>query len=214
MATNQTEAGGKTGRQRRKIKNLLINKKFQLKYTLIVVVLAVIIATILGILVYREATQSTEMLKNDIVKQLGTERGKHLLADVEAGDRRTAMYLFLFLGILVVCLMGLGIYVTHKVAGPLFKMSKYLQEIAKGKLCNTYPLRKGDDLQEFYETFQGMMNYLRSKEESENGQISEVIAKVDGQINSGKLSEEQIATFKEVQERLTNLRASKQECLE
>ena len=58
------------------------------------------------------------------------------------------------------------------------------------------------------------MNYLRSKEESENGQISEVIAKVDGQINSGKLSEEQIATFKEVQEGLTNLRASKQECLE
>ncbi len=57
------------------------------------------------------------------------------------------------LTLLVVLIGLLGIYFTHKVAGPVFKMKQLLKQVAQGKL--NFPrrgLRKGDELQHFFES--------------------------------------------------------------
>jgi nitrogen fixation/metabolism regulation signal transduction histidine kinase len=56
----------------------------------------------------------------------------------------------------VLLAFGLGVYgilMTHKVAGPLFKVSLYLEKMKNGRLDKVYNLRKGDQLVEFYEHF-------------------------------------------------------------
>jgi hypothetical protein len=53
-------------------------------------------------------------------------------------------------------MLGLGLYgikMTHKVAGPLFKVSLYLAKMRDGRFDKVYNLRKGDQLVEFYEHF-------------------------------------------------------------
>ncbi len=56
--------------------------------------------------------------------------------------------LFLVLGLAIH-----GLRMTHKVAGPLFKVGLYLDKLRKGTYDQVWNLRKGDQLMEFYEHF-------------------------------------------------------------
>jgi methyl-accepting chemotaxis protein len=70
---------------------------------------------------------------------------------------------------LLVVLIGLvGIFITHKVAGPIFKMKQLLKQVAQGKL--NFPrrgLRKGDELQHFFDEFLKMADDLKARQENE-----------------------------------------------
>ena len=55
--------------------------------------------------------------------------------------------------LLVLGLAAYGIKMTHKVAGPLFKVSLYLGKMRDGRYDKVYNLRKGDQLLEFYDHF-------------------------------------------------------------
>jgi hypothetical protein len=53
-------------------------------------------------------------------------------------------------------ILGLAIYgikMTHRVAGPLFKVSLYLSKMRAGRFDKVYNLRKGDQLVDFYDHF-------------------------------------------------------------
>jgi nitrogen fixation/metabolism regulation signal transduction histidine kinase len=67
--------------------------------------------------------------------------------------------------VLMVVLIGLfGIYFTHKVAGPIFKMGRLLKQVGEGNLRVEARLRRGDELQGFFETFAAMVSGLREFE--------------------------------------------------
>ncbi|MBI2395261.1 MAG: HAMP domain-containing protein [Deltaproteobacteria bacterium] len=70
--------------------------------------------------------------------------------------------------LLLVILLGLaGIVITHKVAGPIFKMKRLLKEVGEGKLVVPGRLRKGDELIEFFDVFATMVEKLRVRQERE-----------------------------------------------
>ena len=79
---------------------------------------------------------------------------------------------------LLVLLIGLlGVYITHKVAGPIFKMKQLLKQVGQGKL--DFPrrgLRKGDELQHFFDEFLKMADELKARQESEMASLDEGIA--------------------------------------
>jgi signal transduction histidine kinase len=65
----------------------------------------------------------------------------------------------------MVGLIGLlGIYFTHRVAGPVFKMTRLLEQVGSGNLCVDARLRRGDELQAFFDTFTQMVSGLRDFE--------------------------------------------------
>jgi len=56
----------------------------------------------------------------------------------------------------VLLMLGLAVYgikMTHKVAGPLFKVTLYLAKMKDGRYDKVWNLRKGDQLVDFYEHF-------------------------------------------------------------
>ena len=64
--------------------------------------------------------------------------------------------LWVLIGTGLLLMFGLAIYgikMTHKVAGPLFKVSLYLAKMRDGRFDKVYNLRKGDQLVDFYEHF-------------------------------------------------------------
>jgi hypothetical protein len=72
---------------------------------------------------------------------------------LEAGRRRI-LYVLIVTGLaLMIGLAVYGIKMTHKVAGPLFKVSLYLAKMRDGRYDKVWNLRKGDQLVDFYEHF-------------------------------------------------------------
>jgi hypothetical protein len=55
------------------------------------------------------------------------------------------------------------IFFSHKISGPLHVMTNYMKEFRKGACPNYRPLRKNDELLEFYEEFWETMNCVTKK---------------------------------------------------
>ena len=77
----------------------------------------------------------------------------------------------------MVVLIGLlGIYITHKVAGPVYKMTRLLKQVGEGNLHVDARLRKGDELRDFFETFTRMVGGLRAIEKRQLSEIEGALA--------------------------------------
>lgn len=94
---------------------------------------------------------------------------------------RDALALLLVVGILVlVAGIGVaGIVFTHKIAGPIFKMKRLLREVGEGKLILKERLRKGDELQHFFETFEQTVNRLRERQMEEIARIDSILVELE-----------------------------------
>jgi nitrogen fixation/metabolism regulation signal transduction histidine kinase len=79
------------------------------------------------------------------------------------------------LALMVVLIGLLGIYFTHKVAGPIFKMKRLLKQVGDGHLHVDARLRRGDELTDFFDTFTQMVEGLR---QMESKQLEDVEAAV------------------------------------
>lgn len=79
-----------------------------------------------------------------------------LTARLEGLERGRLRILWVMVGTGLLLVLGLAIYgikMTHKVAGPLFKVGLYLNKMKSGRFDKVYNLRKGDQLVDFYEHF-------------------------------------------------------------
>ena len=80
------------------------------------------------------------------------------------------------LSLLVVIMGILGIFVTHKIAGPIFKMKGLLGRVGAGQLNFRGGLRKGDELIHFFLAFQSMVDKLKARQQEEVSKIDAAIA--------------------------------------
>jgi len=72
---------------------------------------------------------------------------------IDDANRNIVLVLVLSGVLLTLGLAVFGIKMTHKVAGPLHKVTLYLAKLRDGRYDKVYDLRKGDQLVEFYEHF-------------------------------------------------------------
>jgi nitrogen fixation/metabolism regulation signal transduction histidine kinase len=79
-------------------------------------------------------------------------------------QRRVIVSLVGGLTLMVVAIGLFGIYFTHKVAGPVYKMKRLLKQVGDGNLQVEARLRKGDELQSFFDSFTRMVAGLRELE--------------------------------------------------
>jgi nitrogen fixation/metabolism regulation signal transduction histidine kinase len=96
-------------------------------------------------------------------------------------QERTLYEIFVALGVTVVLIGIMGIYVTHKVAGPVYKMKLLLRQVQDGKLkVPPGRLRKGDELQEFFDAFAAMVRELRARQQQEVDDLDAAITAARG----------------------------------
>jgi hypothetical protein len=80
---------------------------------------------------------------------------------------------------LVIGLALYGIKMTHRVAGPLFKVGLYLSKMRDGRFDKVYNLRKGDQLVDFYDQFKAAHGGIVAMQQGDIAQIAQVIAAAD-----------------------------------
>ena len=102
------------------------------------------------------------------------------LHDLARGRERILWVLIATGLLLVLGLAAYGIKMTHKVAGPLFKVSLYLAKMRDGRLDKVWNLRKGDQLVDFYEHFKTAHAGVVKLEHDDIAQVKAVIAAAEG----------------------------------
>lgn len=158
----------------RKISNYLIDKKLQLRYVIFVTALSAIICSTLGFLIWQQANEATNIIREqladspamaeEVIRSLKSEDQNLVLTMVGSG-----------IGIVVV-LSLLLVVMTHKVAGPLFKVTLYLNKMRDGRLDTVWPLRKGDMLQNFYNKFSAMHTAVKARHVETNETLKQFVA--------------------------------------
>lgn len=144
----------------------LVDRRFQLKYTVLLAGLGLVLALVPGIGAWQAHRQSLEIAVTD----------PFLRAAVEAGDRHL---LLVAIGIALAVSLALGLVglvVTHHVAGPIYVMSHYLSALAQGRYPRMRPLRRGDELKDFFQLFQRAVSVMRERE-SRHAAISEEVVR-------------------------------------
>jgi methyl-accepting chemotaxis protein len=188
------------GAPKRKLRNYLLDKRFQLKYTGMVVGVTLVVASILGALAYRESQGQTEAMQIQLAMQpdldpqavasleaFGKERDRQILAGILGG-----------ISALVLALGLTGIVVTHKMVGPAYKMRLLLAKVAAGHLRVDGSLRKGDELQDVFNAFNDMVNTLRARQADEIALLDDALAKAQ---NAGTPTEV-LTIFRQIRERM------------
>ncbi len=221
MTTSAPSAPAAPGpvKYKRSVKNYLIDSRFQLKYTAMIIGVALGISAVMGTFLYRtsqdvvhesqmvveESKKVSEVVKMNIAKDPVYSDNPELAAAFSAGasdsdkkieeqqrrvikQQETMLYALVGgLAAMVVLIGMLGIYFTHKVAGPIYKMKLLLKQVGEGKLSYQGKLRKGDELQDFFETFAAMVAQLRERQAREVAELSEAI---DGARKAGAAEDE------------------------
>jgi hypothetical protein len=113
----------------------------------------------------------------DLKKQAEELRAKAV--SMEEQQRIFLVGLWIMLTLLVVTIGVAGIIFTHKIAGPVFKMKRLLRQVGEGKLVLRERLRKGDELQHFFEAFEKMVEALREHQKGEIAKVDAIIEKLD-----------------------------------
>ncbi|HUU01218.1 MAG TPA: hypothetical protein VM425_07265 [Myxococcota bacterium] len=165
-----------SGKPQRKMRNFLLDKRFQLKYTLAVVLVSSAISAGLGYFLYQAHRESSQVASLDDPDLDGA-----LSAELRTEDRKVLFFLFTFLGGLVLALSAVGIVATHKIAGPAYAMRRKLSEIADGKLPIIHELRRGDELKAVAEELRRMAGALREREEHDVRDLSAIASGLEQQ---------------------------------
>jgi hypothetical protein len=106
---------------------------------------------------------------------------------IRAQQRTMLITLTTALTLLVVLIGFAGILVTHKVAGPIFKMKRQIREVGEGHLRIPNKLRRGDELVDFFEAFETMVINLRSRQQGEIDKLEKAIAALEPKAEPGEL---------------------------
>jgi nitrogen fixation/metabolism regulation signal transduction histidine kinase len=221
--STQAVTAQRGGPYKRSIRNYLLDSRFQLKYTGMIVFVALVISAVLGVALYittrnmvgesekvvEQSQKVTEESKkvSDVsqmnVKEFASD-SPALLAEFnkEAAEtdrivaqqqqavvdqqqsllRHQADLIWSLIGgltLMVLAIGILGIYFTHKVVGPVYKMKRLLKQVGDGNLHVDARLRKGDELQDFFQAFQDMVANLRMFEKNQLTELETALKALD-----------------------------------
>ncbi|MFI5308569.1 MAG: hypothetical protein ACHQ53_14515 [Polyangiales bacterium] len=154
----------------RKLRNYLLEPKFQLKYTSMVVGVTVLVASVLGYHAYQYSKGQTDMIRVDRAAHANTE-DKDFFDSLDRyardEDRKVLTAILGGIGVLALALGLTGIVVTHRLVGPAYRLRQLLKHVAEGHIRAAGKLRKHDELQHVFEAFQTMVTNLRVSREQD-----------------------------------------------
>jgi hypothetical protein len=164
-------------RHQRKLSNYLLDKNLQLRYILLVTLLSAAISGALGYMIYDQSRLASESIERDLQVLTVGDTSRQEFTSILAGKDQALIYEMVGLGLgLVVILSAYLVIMTHKVAGPLFKVSTYFEQMSEGRLGPVTPLRRGDMLQDFFGDFKSMHESLRGRAQADVAAMEHAVA--------------------------------------
>lgn len=95
------------------------------------------------------------------------------LADIFDGVNTTLLQ---WVAIFAVAIATLSVFVSHKIAGPVYRLERSAKAIASGDLTQSVKLRQGDELADLQDAFNTMSESLRRMVAKDREVISRLVA--------------------------------------
>lgn len=190
---------------KRKLRNLLIDSKMQLRFLAVMVLLSIGLTAGLGYFWYAEMRKASEVIRVNMISALGEQAANQLGVELAAQDNQRLLLLAGFAVVFAILVAASGIVMSHKLAGPLFKISRHMKDIAGNRLYGLWGLRRGDQLQEFFYDFKTMHDALRERVQEDMRLLSGLIEAIE---RGGDLTEQLPALRQQLDRKGDSLRSA------
>lgn len=142
----------------RKVKSLLINKEFQLTFIILNGVLLTLLTLGYALAIY---------LFFDNFFTLGLENGlseDHIFFQF-ISKQRTDIFIFFTITYIssLILFLYISFKISHKVAGPLYRLNEHLKEVVETGSLKEIKFRKGDYFMEIQDNFNKMVERTNAK---------------------------------------------------
>jgi hypothetical protein len=152
-------------------RTFLVDRHFQLKYTAILMVVGASLTVLFGAMMYQAHVDATQMMG------LPDKFGAMV---VSRYDQRQLWIVAVVAVVMSFALALFGILVTHRVAGPLYIMGRYIRTLGEGSFPQMRPLRHNDELKDFFRGFQESVDQMRSREAADVAALDAALAQLEG----------------------------------
>lgn len=171
----------------------IIDRRFQFKYTGILVSAAGVISLILGYFLLDAYKEMNEML--EVSEAIG--------ARLDSDSARSVFTLVVGFLTAEVILVGVaGLLVTHRVCGPVFVLHRHVATLLDNKYPTMRTLRTGDEFVSTFEAFKQTVAMFRERDERERDELTAVLGAAQ---TAGLADEHQAALRRLVEEREARL---------
>jgi flagellar biosynthesis/type III secretory pathway protein FliH len=100
--------------------------------------------------------------------------------DVARESTRIGWLVVLSVGVFALAVLLLGIIITHRIAGPVYRVRRLLSDLAEGRReVPRHGLREGDELRELFDAAASLVKTLRAEDEATLEAVSVAIAAPD-----------------------------------
>ena len=163
-----------------KRKNYFIKRGFQTKLTIITLLLVVIVANLVGGIIYGVLTGND--LTQYFSKIFKVSTANLLLPTILMAE---------LISIFIVAIIG--VFVSHSMAGPVYRFEKVLKTLCEGEMDCSFKLRSSDEFHELEEHINDLIELLNQK----IGKVKHIVVDIE------KLSK--TGNKKELQEKIVEL---------
>lgn len=161
-------------KKKRRKRIYLVNRDFQFRYTGAAVVVG-LMSTLLTIVILLYPLYQFEILRIP----------RFLPVPI-----LLVMALAACVNIVLVALMG--IFVTHKMAGPMYSMVRQFRRVEAGNLRSRMGLRQDDELRYLVRNFNAMLDALQAQSAEDCRQLEAVLASLDTGPGEARVSAEKL----------------------
>lgn len=137
---------------------IVINPQFQYKFSLLICILVVVLSLIFPVAIF------------DLVDKIAIQSGN--LDIQEWKNQLIALLLLMELGFFAFVFI-LSLYLTHRIAGPLYKLQKYIKEQEEGDEFIPLTFRKGDYFQDLAQDVSKYVGHTHHEKQSMLNHIKE-----------------------------------------
>ncbi|MFQ5462457.1 MAG: hypothetical protein ACE5E5_07500 [Phycisphaerae bacterium] len=151
----------------RRRRNYLVNPMFQLRFALMLALGGFLTASCMGMLMFGFLHQQARARVIDPLSPSLWSSGSLIV-----------FFALAFSAVIAVALVIWGIFVSHRISGPLFFLGKNLRLLGAGKFPVRRSLRKKDEFKDLFELFFKTCDDLKSRKESELATVEKLLGDV------------------------------------
>jgi len=182
--------------QKRRI--LFIKKAFQWRLIIIILLIVIIMANVTGGLIF--AILKLNITSEGLLRYLNIRSSDELLLP--------AIILAEVIGFVIIFFVAL--FVSHRMAGPIYRFEKVIEQIGKGDFTIKTTLRKKDEFHEIAEALNDMLLQLTAKIEVIKEQSEQLKNKITELKLSGKKKDELARLTQELEASLKSFKIDEQ----
>jgi sensor histidine kinase YesM len=144
----------------------LINPGFQIRFSIIVCSL-IFLSSLIYPLIFIDFFDELVKVSGPVTEQISIARNELIF------------YLFLIQFVFILIVFIMFIFITHKIAGPMYKLKQHLMEIRHGEPIAPISFRTGDHFQDVAEEVSLFLESVAYNQETDFQHIEEVAAYID-----------------------------------